>query len=669
MNTKEYPNHIVFGLDIGTRSIIGTVGYKEETGRFQVLAQTMLEHETRAMLDGQIHDINAVASTIKKVVKKLEEKIDFELKDVCIAAAGRVLKTMTVPSLIEFDEETMVTEDHIHSLELLGVQKAYELLHGEEKKVNYYCVGYTVINYYLNDNIMLNLLGHKANKISGEVLATFLPNEVIDGLYSAVGQAGLHVTNLTLEPIAAMEIAIPAKLRLLNLALVDVGAGTSDISITKDGSIIAFGMIPSAGDEITETIARDYLVDFNTAEKIKQGCLKKKAITYKDIMGIKHKILAEEVVASTHRVVQKITKQVADKIIELNGGKSVSAVFIVGGGGKLPEFAELLAQELSLAKERVALRGAEVLGDVDFLEGRVKKDSMLVTPIGICLNYYEKKNNFIYVTMNGEQIKLYDNSKVTILDAMLSGGLTTLDLFPKRGDNLECIINQKEKVFRGEMGEAAVIKVNGKSANMTTPLQDHDVIEVMVSTEGKRACMKVKELPEYGEVVTFWMNGIKIDCPPIVEVNQVVVAEDYSIQSKDNVEILNYYTAQQLREYMDLDPMSNLYVNDVVVMLHDQIYTNSNVEVSNSAEKKEERQVTVISQEEEEQKVLRIMVNDTPVLLTGKKKYIVVDILDVYEFELTNAETQRLEIMVDNVEAEFTTELQDGASVKLVWRE
>lgn len=55
------------------------------------------------------------------------------------------------------------------------------------------------------------------------------------------------MVNLTLEPIAAIQVAIPEMYRMLNIALVDVGAGTSDISVTRDGSIIAYGMIPIAG--------------------------------------------------------------------------------------------------------------------------------------------------------------------------------------------------------------------------------------------------------------------------------------------------------------------------------------------------------------------------------------------------------------------------------------
>ena len=63
---KVYSGHLVFGLDIGTRSIVGTVGYKEED-RFVVVAQKVKEHDTRAMLDGQIHDIEKVGESIRKV--------------------------------------------------------------------------------------------------------------------------------------------------------------------------------------------------------------------------------------------------------------------------------------------------------------------------------------------------------------------------------------------------------------------------------------------------------------------------------------------------------------------------------------------------------------------------------------------------------------------------
>ena len=65
----------VFGLDIGTRNVVGTVGYRTENDEFVVIAQYIKEHETRAMLDGQIHDIGRVGRTIDFVKRELETQI------------------------------------------------------------------------------------------------------------------------------------------------------------------------------------------------------------------------------------------------------------------------------------------------------------------------------------------------------------------------------------------------------------------------------------------------------------------------------------------------------------------------------------------------------------------------------------------------------------------
>ena len=324
----------VFGLDIGTRNIVGTVGYLTEDDEFNVVAQCVRQHETRAMLDGQIHDIGRVARTISAVKAELEEQIGEPLTDVCIAAAGRVLKTVTTHVEYEYAEETVVSAEDIHTLNLLGIESAQDKLKEQnDTRYKFYCVGYSVMKYYLNDDLFISIEGHKANKIGEDVIVTFLPEDVVDGLYSAVGQAGLTVANMTLEPIAAINVAIPENFRMLNIALVDVGAGTSDISITREGSIIAYGMIPYAGDELTELIVQHFLVDFKTAEAMKLASTTDREVTYEDIMSISHTIPADEIWELVQPTVEKITTEVAAKIKELNGDKTVSACFVVGGGG------------------------------------------------------------------------------------------------------------------------------------------------------------------------------------------------------------------------------------------------------------------------------------------------------------------------------------------------
>lgn len=705
MENKRYPEHFVYGLDIGTRSIVGTVGYRDNTNQFLVVGQYVREHETRAMMDGQIHDIGKVSETIREVSKELEKQTGRKLTEVCIAAAGRVLKTVTVDAEYEFPSETIVNEEHIHSLDLIGVEKAYETLRSDiqKEKINFYCVGYSVIHYYLNGYTIGKLEGHKANRIGTKLLATFLPDEVIDGLYSAVERAGLQVANLTLEPIAAINVAIPEKFRLLNIAMVDVGAGTSDISITKDGSIIAYGMIPSAGDEITEAIVQNYLVEFKTAEMIKLSCLKKKKITFKDIMGLSHKITVEEVVEKVSETVHRITKSIADRIIELNGDKAVSAVFVVGGGGKIPGFITSLSEYLGLPKDRVALRGEEVLKEVTFLQEDIKKDPLLVTPVGICLNFYDQSNNFIFVHVNGERVKLYDNNKLSIVDAAIQIGFPNEKLFPRRGEALEFSVNGSKRMTRGELGEAALVKLNGEITGISHRIEQNDKIVIIESTVGKAAELEVGKLPEYKSTITFVLNGKNIICPKFVEVNGKLVSEFYQIKAGEDIQIRNYYTLGQVLEFMDLPFKEHILVNHVEASKEEKVYENFNILYpikdefhKNRKEDPEEAYednhlrydtegspVLTTSQEmgikvaETESEVdnkpgfkqdIYVSINKEPVKLSGKDKYIFVDIFDFYPFDLTKAGGSELIITLNGEKTDFTQSIIDSDVIELYWK-
>lgn len=708
----------VFGLDIGTRNVVGTVGYRTENDEFVVIAQYIKEHETRAMLDGQIHDIGRVGRTIDFVKRELETQIGEPLSEVCIAAAGRVLKTVTTHVEYEYGEETVVEGEDIHTLHLLGVEHAQEILKGSnDTKYKFYCVGYSIVKYYLNDELFISLEGHKATKIGCDIIVTFLPEDVVDGLYSAVGQAGLTVANMTLEPIAAINVAIPESYRMLNIALVDVGAGTSDISITREGSIIAYGMIPYAGDELTEVIVQHYLVDFKTAEKIKLASTVQDEVTYEDIMSIEHTIPSSEVWEVVAPVVEKITSEVAYKIKELNGDKSVSACFVVGGGGKVHGFTEKLAEFLDIQQERVALRGEEVLREVTFLQDDIEKDPLLVTPIGICLNYYEQRNNFIMVRFNGERLKLYDNNHLTIVDAALTAGFPKEQLFPRRGTPINFTVNGATRIARGEAGEPAIVTMNDKPANINTPLEPNAEITITPSTSGDAAVYTVGQLEEYTtSVISFIVNGLTVTCPKFVQVNGSLEPASYEIREGDVIETRNFYTVSQVAEFMDLhvDFSHDLFVNNREATPETLVYENFSIEwveldgpverVESSSdyqpETEEIKEKESFSEEEEKRMPEDKPAMDTPafsqpnetpqqsydqpqedrthsifvtvngeiVELSGKENYIFVDIFDRITFDLNAGRGKAIVTMVNGREAVFTEELHDKDQIELYWK-
>lgn len=709
----------VFGLDIGTRSIVGTVGYRVGTDRFVVVAQESIEHSTRAVIDGQIHDIPTVSRTISMIKERLENQIQQPLTDVCIAAAGRVLKTKQVRARYDFSSETKVSEDHIRSLDMLGVEKAYEEIRNDEedKEKHFFCVGYSTVKYYLNGYPMEMITMHMANYIEVELIATFLPEEVVDGLYSAVESAGLHVANLTLEPIAAINIAIPEKFRLLNIALVDVGAGTSDISIVKDGSIIAFGMIPLAGDEVTEAIAKNYLIDFATAEKIKRQCEKRKSVTFKDIFGNKITVTREDVAQISLSAVEEITKNVANRILELNGGQTVSAVFVVGGGGKHDGFTEKLAEYLGLPQERVAIRGAEVLGQIVFEQPGIKKDSTLVTPLGICMNYYEQRNNFIHVMVNEQRVKLYDNGKVTVLDACISSGFSKNNLFPLRGDNLVYYVNGEERTVKGQVGEVAVVCKNGKEVSLNDSVVENDRIEIRPSTKGDCGEITIGQIPECREEITVSLFGRELSCPKLVEVNGEAQTSLHSLKQGDHVETFDYYSVARLLEYAGIEENTEILLNgreagkaakvhagDVITYKPKPPEPEKEVNPEEDFQKQLEedpllqpqkpipdwlkgipfdtakigsdgtvipgasdiRKVSVGTEMKVSEPIL-VTVNGDVVKMPAKEKPIFVDVFDVYPFDLTKAGGTRLITRINGEDKDFTEPLQDGDHIELYW--
>ncbi len=699
-------NKLVFGLDIGTRSIVGVVGYME-ANRFVVTAMSVCEHETRAMLDGQIHDIYKVGDTIRRVKNELESQTGETLKDVCIAAAGRVLRTVNASADFTFDEDTRVTSEHIYSLNLLAVEKAHGEINTEGCEEKFYCVGHTPITYKLNGFDITNLEGHKASSIAVELIATFLPEEVVDGLYEAVEYAGLNVASLTLEPIAAMNIAIPEQYRLLNIGLVDVGAGTSDICLTKDGSVIAYGMIPVAGDEITEVIAKNYLVDFNTAEQIKidASANPKGEVSFKDIMGLGMTVKSKEVSAVAADVVDNMAKATADKIIELNGGKAVNAVFVVGGGGKMMGYTDAVAKYLDIIKERVAVRGEEVLTSVDFQVKNYEKDSLFVTPVGICTNYYLQKNSFVFVTVNNQRVKMYDNNHLTVVDAIMQVGYPNEKLFPRRGPEITYTVNGKSRIARGLPGEGAVVKLNGKSANLNTAIEQNDVIDVVESTFGEAAQITIGQLEEFKSSVAFNVNGKKVLCPKFAYVNGELKSEFYQIVSGDDISMENFYTVEQLFAFLDLDISKlEVYVNNELADNDTKVYENFNVVtvdiVEDEAEPEPETEVeaapedfkeseTVTEQDEVQMESKKddeiqpeiqenvkafdgkvtVMINGKPVTLTGKSAYILVDIFDFYEFDLTKPQGKSVVLNLNGEAGDYMASIKDGDVIDLYWEQ
>ncbi len=485
---KEQEKDLVFALDIGTRSIVGIVG-RPEGGRFKVLAIESEEHRNRTMLDGQIDDIGGVAALAKIVTERLTKKLGVRLKRVCVAAAGRALRTQRGSFSMELTENVPITLNEISQIEAGAVSKAEEALQEDENLPRqFYLIGYTVAQYRLDNYPLTTLLNHSGQKAEGDIVATFLPGEVVESLYAAMRAAGLQVSSITLEPIAAMNAAIPAEIRLLNLALVDIGAGTSDIAICKDGSVVGYTMVTQAGDEITETIMRAFLVDFQTAEQMKRGLDTEQVISYTNILGLEESVSAEELSKAIEEPMKRLADAIAHQILELNSG-APSALFMAGGGSKLNGLQEKTAMCLGMDPKRVALAGSNFSKSVFSEDEKLELNNPeYATPLGIAVSAGMGLLNDSYIVyLNGERAKLFRNGTLTLWDILLMNGYSYSDLMGRTGKSLSVTVDGRRINFRGEPATPAVLRINDKDVPVTAIVHTGDSIDFISAKSGVSA--------------------------------------------------------------------------------------------------------------------------------------------------------------------------------------
>lgn len=708
-------NKRIFALDIGTRKIIGLLMQKNETG-YEILASEMIEHSTRAMMDGQIHDVEAVAATIQAIKNKIEEQLEIKIESAAVAAAGRALKTAigtTRKKRAWLDE---VSREEVRALEIEAVHQAQYLLGREEinskDRSNYFCVGYSIISYQLEDQEIVSLVGQVGSEIGVKLIATFLPRVVVDSLFSSLKRVGLDIYSLTLEPIAALAITIPPSMRLLNLALVDIGAGTSDIAVVKNSNIFAYAMVPMGGDRLTELLAARYLLDFNHAESIKRMLSAREEVEIKDVLG-NHSVLASsEVIQDLKPGIEQIVDEISRNILELNQ-KTPDAVICVGGGSMTPGLTAILADKLALPKNRVGIKTPEsfenLIIDADYLKG-----AQGVTPLGIAYYSFAKPPvPFIKVTVNGREIALWNMGEVNISSALLSSGTGLANIYGKPGLGKTIEVNGEVRVFKGEMGTPPVIKLNGNDASLDTVVQEGDSLEFVPGKNGQPAVVYVKDLlPEANGYVL--VNGEHIDLKAVPFVNGKESDRDDEIPDRARVEFKAFNNLGNILKLVGIsehwleEKNYHYYLNDeekilpwvaVKVKVNGQPANfEENIifgsEVSYTLSQLRPRVGDLLKDREALQMVVNV--NGKNVRLEGKGALIKMDdkvvgldaeveegariVLDQSEsnamlsdifkvVEMEPGNNGRLKIKVDGETAGFTTPIYNHSKIELLWEE
>lgn len=527
--TKKQQGDVIFALDIGTRTVVGVLAEKTQDGYKLIDMETQV-HESRSMTDGQIEDIDAVAAVVKSVKAALERRQLIKLQRVCVAAAGRALRTLRHSCAHDVSSKRVISAADIREAELEAVRSAEEAFTEENSTTSFYCVGHSVISLELDGYKVSKPEGHRGNSLVTEVIAAFLPAYVVESLCAAVDLAGLETAGLTLEPIAAINAVVPKELRLINIVMCDIGAGTSDVAASRDGSITAYGMATIAGDEMTEALMKQLLVDFNEAERIKTS--PDPQTEYTDILFTHHTITAEQVAELIRPAEEELAHTICEEILAANGG-APQAVFLVGGGSKLPGLPELVADGLGLPAQRVAVGSRDMIRGITAPKS-VELGTEHATPVGIAITASEGvKYDFTTITLNGRKIRALDTRRLTVFELCSLAGIKPEQLLARSGKSLSYTADGERIVLRGTHSTPCEISLNGKECSLNSQVRKGDEVNVVPAVPGEDAAALLSDQYDMAgmSLLTVTLDGRQLTTGDHILVNGTPTAQDADIEN------------------------------------------------------------------------------------------------------------------------------------------
>ncbi len=337
-------------LDIGTTKVCVLIGRKNEHGKLDVLGFGKVE--SNGVLRGVVSNIEKTVQAINEAIRKAERMAGFSIKHVNVGIAGQHIKSIQHRGILTRDNSQEEIDDQdierlimdMHKLQLPPGEKIIHIIPQE----------YTVDNEQgIVDPRGMSGVRLEANFhiVTGQVTA-------IQNLNRCIEKSRLVVDEITLEPIASATSVLSKEEKDAGVALVDIGGGTTDITIFHDGIIRHTAVIPFGGNVITKDIKEGCNIMVDRAEKLKvqfgsalsSEVFDNLVISIPGLKGHGHKEISEKNLA---RIIQARVEEIMDYVIwEIQKAgferKLVGGIVLTGGGAMLRHIAQLTAYHTGL---------------------------------------------------------------------------------------------------------------------------------------------------------------------------------------------------------------------------------------------------------------------------------------------------------------------------------
>ena len=262
--SKKGDENLVVGLDIGTSKVLAIVGEVTATGEVEVIG--VGHHPSRGMKKGVVVNIESTVQSIQRAVEEAELMAGCQIRSVYAGIAGSHIRSINSHGTVAIKDKEVGPNDVdrvIESARALAIPADQKVLHVLPQEF--------IIDGQEGIREPIGMSGvrleAKVHIVTGAVSAA-------QNIVKCVRRCGLEVDDIILEQLASSLSVLTEDEKELGVCMVDIGGGTTDISVFTEGAIRHTSVIPIAGDQVTNDIAVALRTPTANAEEIKKkyGC-------------------------------------------------------------------------------------------------------------------------------------------------------------------------------------------------------------------------------------------------------------------------------------------------------------------------------------------------------------------------------------------------------------
>jgi cell division protein FtsA len=400
--------NIAVGLDIGTTKIVAMIGKKNEYGKLEILG--VGKSKSLGVARGVVNNITQTIQSIKQAVLEAENKSGYKIKDVVVGIAGQHIRSIQHSDyIIRKDSEEVISEydiqlliDQVNKLAMLPGEEIIHVL-PQQYKID----GQTDIK---------EPIGMYGGRLESSFHVVVGQASSIRNVARCIQSSEIELSGLTLEPLASANAVLSQEEKEAGVALIDIGGGTTDLAIFKDGIIRHTAVIPFGGNVITDDIKEGCSIIENQAEllKVKFGSawpgenkdneiVSIPGLRGRDPKEISLKNLSKIIHARVYEIIEQVFTEIKDYGHDDPRKKLIAGIVLTGGGAQLKHIKQIV-EYITGMDTRIGYPNEHLAGNSD----EEISCPLYATVVGLVMNSIENK------TQSAVRIEKYNEQNTVI---------------------------------------------------------------------------------------------------------------------------------------------------------------------------------------------------------------------------------------------------------------